>query len=69
MAKPEIKHNPRVNAIFDDLDKYLDFCVTHGFKFDEADLYNTKSYIYRQYTKYLQGKSVRNMWELDMKAD
>ena len=69
MAKIKFEINNRVHAIFEDLEKYRDFCVTHGFKFDEADLYNTKSYIYRQYTKYLQGKSVRNMWEIDMKAD
>jgi hypothetical protein len=69
MAKPQIKHNPRVAQIFDDLDKYLDFCQRCGYKFDESDLYSNKSYIYRQFTKYLAGKPVRDNWELDAKPN
>jgi hypothetical protein len=67
MAKQHYQSNPRVRQIFDDLEKYLEFCQDFGYKFDEADLYSNKSYIYRQFTKYLTGKPVRYMWELDAK--
>jgi hypothetical protein len=67
MAKQHYQSNPRVRQIFDDLEKYLEFCQDYGYKFDEADLYSNKSYIYRQFTKYLTGKPVRYMWELDAK--
>lgn len=69
MAKIEIKPNPRVDQIFEDLEKYLEFCVTYGYKFDEIDLYSNKSFAYRQFTKYLTGKPVKDNWELDAKAD
>lgn len=67
MAKFEFKPNPRVRQIFDDLEKYLDFCQSHGYKFDEGDLYSNKSFAYRQFTKYLSGKPAKDMWELDAK--
>jgi hypothetical protein len=69
MAKQHYQPNPRVRQIFDDLEKYLEFCQDYGYKFDEADLYSNKSYIYRQFTKYLTGKPVRYMWELDAKPN
>jgi hypothetical protein len=62
MAKPQIKHNPKVAQIFDDLDKYRDFCVDFGYKFDEATLYDMRSYVYRQHTKQLQGKFAKDQW-------
>ncbi len=69
MAKPEIKHNPKVTEIFNDLEKFLDFCVTYGYVFNESDLYSNKSYVYRQFTKYLQKKPVKDNWELDAKPN
>jgi hypothetical protein len=69
MAKTQFKPNPRVAQIFDDLDNYLEFCQTCGYKFDESDLYSNKSYIYRQFAKYLAGKPVRDNWELDAKPN
>lgn len=65
MAKTEIKINHRYNQIFEDLEKYLEFCKDYGYKFDEKDLYNTKSFTYRQYTKLLNGKQVKDNWESD----
>ena len=38
MAKVQIQSNPRVNQIFDDLEKFKDFCVQFGYKFDESSL-------------------------------
>lgn len=44
---------PPVNKIFDDLDKFRDFCRFEGKPFDEADLYNDRSWVWKQYQKYL----------------
>lgn len=62
MAKPQVQSNPRVQQIFDDLEKFLEFCQEYGYKYDESDLYNQRSYVYRTYTKFLTGKPVKNQW-------
>ena len=62
MAKPVIKPNARTNQILDDLEKFLDFCRSYGYRYNEADLYNFKSYAYQQYHKFTQGKNVKDMW-------
>jgi hypothetical protein len=62
MAKPNIKSNPRVNEIFTDLEKLQDFCVDYGYRFNETDLHNFKSYAWQQYSKYSQGKNAKDMW-------
>jgi hypothetical protein len=56
----------RVKQIFNDLDNYRNFCREHGFRFDEADLYSQRSYVYRQFQKFASGKSVKNQWEVDI---
>ena len=65
MAKVAIKHNPRVNELFDELDKLREFCQDYGYRFNEADLHNFKSYAWQQYSKYSQGKNAKNMWDED----
>ena len=65
MAKPQIKHNPRVIEIFDELGKYLSFCQNYGYRYNEADLHNFKSYAWQQYSKFSQGKNAKNMWDED----
>jgi hypothetical protein len=65
MAKPQFKVNPKVRAVFDDLDQYLCFCQNFGYKYDERDLYNWKSYAYQQFNKHLQGKHAKDMWSQD----
>jgi hypothetical protein len=65
MAKPQIKHNPRVIEIFDELSKYLSFCKDYGYRYNEADLHNFKSYAWQQYSKFSQGKNAKNMWDED----
>lgn len=65
MGKPTIKPNPRVAEIFNDLAKFLDFCVEYGYRYNEADLYNFKSYAWQQYSKYQQGKAAKNLWRED----
>ena len=67
MAKSPIKSNlARTRQVFDDLDTYLTFCRDFGYRFDERDLYNNKSYVYRQYQKFVVGKPVKNQWEIDL---
>jgi hypothetical protein len=65
MAKVTFKVNNFTNQIFTDLEKYLEFCKDYGYYFDERDLYKERSNAWRQYTKHLAGKPVKNMWEQD----
>jgi len=62
MSKITFKTNPRVTAIFNDLEKYLAFCREYGYKYDESELYSNRSAAYRQYTKMITGKPARNNW-------
>jgi len=43
---------PPIGKIFDDLEKFRDFCRFEGKPFDEADLYNDKSWVWQQYNKH-----------------
>ena len=65
MAKITYKSNPRVIEIQDDLEKLLEFCQDYGYRYNEADLYNFKSYAWQQFNKYSQGKNAKNMWDED----
>ena len=65
MAKPTITSNPRVTQIFEDLVQFLLFCQDYGYKYNEADLYNWKSYAFQQFSKYSQGKFAKDMWLQD----
>ena len=58
-------NSTRVNKIFDDLDGYREFCRDYGYSFNEIDLYDNKSFVYRQYQKFLTGKPVKDQWEID----
>jgi hypothetical protein len=62
MGKQYFKPNARALAIQDDLDKFLSFCQDYGYRYNEADLYNFKSYAWQQYNKFIQGKNAKNMW-------
>ena len=67
MAKHQYQSNPRVNQIFDDLERYRDFCVEFGYKFDEANLYNMRNYAYQQYSKFTARKNFKNQWSEDQR--
>jgi hypothetical protein len=43
---------PPIGKIFDDLDKFRDYCRFEGRVFNEADLYNDKAPVWQQYQKY-----------------
>jgi len=63
MGKQTYTPDPRVTEIFNDLDQYLKFCQEYGYRYNEADLGNWKSYAYQQFNKFLQNKPVKNMWD------
>ena len=67
MGKREYRPNPRALAIMEDLDNFREFCVDYGYRYNEGDLYNFKSYAWQQYNKYIQGKNAKNMWVEDSK--
>jgi len=56
---------PAIRDVWEDLDSYLKFCRTFGYRYDEADLYNWKSYAWQQYNKHINGKRCKDMWFLD----
>lgn len=65
MAKQQHTSNPRVQQIFEDLEKYLAFCVTYGYKFDESTLYDMRNYAFQQYTKFVGSKNFKDQWAED----
>ena len=65
MAKPQFTSNPRVTQTFEDLEQFLLFCQDYGYKYNEADHYNWKSYAFQQFSKYSQGKFAKDMWLQD----
>jgi len=62
MAKLNFQPNPKVRQIFEDLEKYKEFCVDFGYKFDEATLYDMRNFVYRQHSKNLTGKWAKDGW-------
>lgn len=66
MAKNTTKTNSaQINQIFNDLDGYRNFCRDYGYRFDEADLYNQRSFSFRQFQRVVSGKPAKNQWEAD----
>lgn len=67
MAKSKFQSNPRVNQIFDDLDRFRDFCVRFGYRFDESFLYNMRNYAFQQYGKFCSNKNFKDQWAEDQR--
>ena len=65
MGKQHYKPSPRAIQTQEDLNKFLDFCVEYGYRYNENDLYNFKAYAWQQYNKFIQGKNAKNMWVED----
>lgn len=65
MAKQHYQSNPRVNQIFDDLEKFREFCVDYGYRYDESFLYNMRNYAYQQYSKFASRKNFKDQWQVD----
>jgi len=51
------KNNPEIVKIFDDLESFHNFCRMEMFPFNEADLYNKSSWVWRNYEKSLRLKT------------
>jgi hypothetical protein len=67
-SKQATEKYTRNDRIFADLEDYLLFCRDLGYCYNEADLYNSKSYEWRQYQKIISGKPVKNNWEQELLA-
>lgn len=65
MGKTLFKPNPRSRQVWEDLDRYLNFCRNYGYRYNEADLYNNKSYAFQQFRKLEAGKEPKDMWSQD----
>lgn len=70
MAKINVSstNNQATHNIFDDLERYLEFCREYGYTYDESKIYDTSKHVTRQFLKYVSGKPAKNMWEADAKA-
>jgi hypothetical protein len=55
------------HQLWDDIEKYREFCADYGYRFDESTLNDQRSNVWRQYTKQQAGKNFRNCWEEDAK--
>lgn len=66
MGKSTYQPHPKVREIHNDLEAFLEFCRDYGYRYNEADLYNWKSYAYQQFAKFQSGKPAKNMWDQDM---
>ena len=60
------KNSSKVQKVFEDLEKLLQFCKDYGYRYDEADLYSNRSYVWRQYTKFVSGKEVKDQWSIQL---
>jgi hypothetical protein len=65
MGKLSFKPNESANQTLEDLSNFLEFCREYGYRFNENDLYNFRSYAWQQYNKVVQGKNAKNMWVED----
>jgi hypothetical protein len=59
--KKYMRMKPEVSQIFDDLDRYREFCVEQGYFFDEAHLYNEKT-PWGEMQRIIRGKPARPGW-------
>ena len=65
MAQPSyiqktLKMKPEVNKIFEDLDRWLDYCRFNMIKYDQKDLYRSPDYRkFQQEQEYLERKARR----------
>ena len=65
MSKIAIKPNPKMTIIWEELEGYLEFCQLSGYKYNEADIGNMRSYSYQQFCKKQAGKNYKDQWADD----
>ena len=66
MARNKKSKNPRTEQVWEDLEAYRAFCVSHGYRFNEADLYNMRTYPFQQFNKFRNGKNCKDQWQFDL---
>ena len=59
------KINNRFQQTWNDLAAYKAFCVSHGYKFNEEDLYNMRRYPMQQFNKFRNKKNCKDQWSYD----
>ena len=50
--KKYLRIKPEVHKIYDDLEQYLDYCRINLLNFNEADLYNERAWIWKNFQKW-----------------
>jgi hypothetical protein len=59
--KKYLTMKPEVAQIFEDLERYRDFCVKYGYPYDERHLYNTNT-PWGEFDRAQRGKWPRMNW-------
>ena len=67
MANPKwlekyFRMKPEVTQIYDDLEKFKQFCVDHGRQFNEAALYNERDRDYFDFLRFKERGYAKNAW-------
>ena len=65
-SRKNTRRNPRLEQLWEDLEAYRNFCRDFGYKFDEKDLYNMRTYPFQQYNKFRNGKNCKDQWQYDL---
>jgi len=56
-----------VDAIFDQLEQYREFCVNYGYAYNPAHLNKENNGTYKEFVKLQRGREPRNRWIEDAK--
>ena len=59
--KKYLRLKPEVEQIFEDLERYFQFCRNYGYPYDERDLYHERS-PYGEYLKMVRGREPWDQW-------
>jgi hypothetical protein len=60
--KKHLVMKPEVEQIFEELEKFKDFCAEYGYPYNEADLGKEKG-SYGAFKRFVANKPVRDNWE------
>lgn len=62
------QHNKAtVDAIFDQLEQYREFCVNYGYSYNPAHLNKENNGTFKEFVKLQRGREPRNRWFEDAK--
>ena len=59
--KKYLRLKPEVEQIFEDLERYHQFCKNYGYPYDERDLYHERG-PYGEYLKMVRGREPWDQW-------